>query len=301
MTESEMQAARRGLDYEDQIALWVEVLNGCTKENSTVLKKHPWATVEWDRVKSEIDTRPKDVVIDIPAEITMRSIELQSIYSVAPEDEPDFEQEVDQADLSDKPNRRKERAPDQMNDHFSVKKVSKARAREILGEQEIPVWLSPSRDDPEDLHVWLARPTTLGAYEFMQNDDAFWKLLAGRYPISRGQWEVVRTSRGEVIFSPEHLNNFIVTLGSENFDPWEVTSTKSVEGRTEEKRYKIIRQHYHDSVEDRVLATGLTLKEAQAHCKDKETSSKSATTPEARAYTAKYGPWFGGYADEREP
>lgn len=47
-----------------------------------------------------------------------------------------------------------------------------------------------------------------------------------------------------------------------------------------------------------VTATGLTLEEAQAHCRDTETSSLSATSEEATAITERMGPWFDGYEKE---
>ena len=45
---------------------------------------------------------------------------------------------------------------------------------------------------------------------------------------------------------------------------------------------------YNDVVVEGVL----TLKEAQEHCRDPETSSQTATSPEAKALTAKCGDWM---------
>ena len=60
---------------------------GCAKENSTILKKHPWAASKWDGIQKEIEETPDDVVIDIPVELSELSAELQSVYSVGPEDQ----------------------------------------------------------------------------------------------------------------------------------------------------------------------------------------------------------------------
>lgn len=60
--------------------------------------------------------------------------------------------------------------------------------------------------------------------------------------------------------------------------------------------YKIVRHFYKDS-RKRTVKTGLTLEEAQAHCKDPETSSVRATGYDACKRTEKYGPWFDGYEE----
>ena len=46
------------------------------------------------------------------------------------------------------------------------------------------------------------------------------------------------------------------------------------------------------------ILTGLTLEEAQAHCRDPETSSSTCTSKEGLARTSKHGPWFDGYESE---
>lgn len=63
--------------------------------------------------------------------------------------------------------------------------------------------------------------------------------------------------------------------------------------------YKIIR-FYRDNEElnRSVVTRGLTLEQAQEHCSDPETSSKTATSPEAVERTERYGPWFDGYEEE---
>jgi hypothetical protein len=67
--------------------------------------------------------------------------------------------------------------------------------------------------------------------------------------------------------------------------------------------YKIVRTLRDNS--DRVkfyknhtIKTGLTLKEAQAHCSDPETSSSTCTTKEGILRTNICGPWFDTYEKE---
>lgn len=58
-----------------------------------------------------------------------------------------------------------------------------------------------------------------------------------------------------------------------------------------------IRRFYMNR-ENETIKHGLTLDEAQEHCSDPETSSKTATSPEALERTEKFGPWFDGYDEE---
>ena len=60
-------------------------------------------------------------------------------------------------------------------------------------------------------------------------------------------------------------------------------------------KYKIVRYFFNGGSE--TIKTGLTLEEAQAHCRDPETSSQTCTLPENKAITEKYGPWFDGYEE----
>lgn len=60
-------------------------------------------------------------------------------------------------------------------------------------------------------------------------------------------------------------------------------------------RYKIVRFYFSKPGQRRTIATGLTLEEAQAHCQNPETSSKTCTTATAKAITHRNGPWFDGY------
>ena len=57
--------------------------------------------------------------------------------------------------------------------------------------------------------------------------------------------------------------------------------------------YKIVRRWRDDNARREVIATGLTLAEAQEHCRDPETSSSTASDP------GDDGPWFDGYEEER--
>lgn len=63
--------------------------------------------------------------------------------------------------------------------------------------------------------------------------------------------------------------------------------------------YRIIRHFQNTSVRQRVVKRGLTLEQAQEHCKDPETSSSTATSSRARSRTRQLGPWFDGYEEER--
>jgi len=62
--------------------------------------------------------------------------------------------------------------------------------------------------------------------------------------------------------------------------------------------YKIVRFYRDAKIRRRVLDTGLTLREAQEHCNNPETSSSTATGKVARERTRRIGVWFDGY--ERE-
>ena len=62
--------------------------------------------------------------------------------------------------------------------------------------------------------------------------------------------------------------------------------------------YRIVRMYQNPSIVSEWIDTGLTLEEAQAHCKDPETSSKTATDPRLNTLTAVFGEWFDGYEEE---
>lgn len=60
--------------------------------------------------------------------------------------------------------------------------------------------------------------------------------------------------------------------------------------------YKIVRHFFNDN-RTRTIATRLTLEEAQAHCKDPNTSSRTARSTVAIQRTRQHGPWFDGYEE----
>lgn len=62
--------------------------------------------------------------------------------------------------------------------------------------------------------------------------------------------------------------------------------------------YKIIRHYENENVRRQTIKTGLTLEEAQEHCRKPETSSSTATSLQARRRTQHRGRWFDSY--ERE-
>lgn len=67
--------------------------------------------------------------------------------------------------------------------------------------------------------------------------------------------------------------------------------------------YKIVRFYFNGGSRGgggkrTTVATGLTLEEAQEHCKDPETSSKTCTKAAGKRRTKTHGPWFDGYYKE---
>lgn len=57
--------------------------------------------------------------------------------------------------------------------------------------------------------------------------------------------------------------------------------------------FKIVRSYLKGR--SRTLYKGWTLEEAQAYCKNPETSSSTCTTAAKHAITRRNGPWFDGY------
>jgi len=60
--------------------------------------------------------------------------------------------------------------------------------------------------------------------------------------------------------------------------------------------YKIVRMYFNGG--RRVVKRDLTLEEAQAHCQDPETSSRTAASAAAKRRTREKGPWFDGYEEQ---
>lgn len=61
--------------------------------------------------------------------------------------------------------------------------------------------------------------------------------------------------------------------------------------------YKIIR-FYQGDHPNRTIDVGLSLAEAQEHCRDPETSSSTCVSAASKRITTKMGPWFDGYEQE---
>jgi hypothetical protein len=63
--------------------------------------------------------------------------------------------------------------------------------------------------------------------------------------------------------------------------------------------YRIVRFYQNGGVSRRTIKRGLTLEQAQAHCRDPQTSSRTATSAVAQARTNVHGQWFDGYEEEK--
>jgi len=62
--------------------------------------------------------------------------------------------------------------------------------------------------------------------------------------------------------------------------------------------YRIVRFYLNAGMRRRVIDTGLTLEEAQDHCKDPDSSSSTCSSKTGCARTRKVGAWFDGYEEE---
>lgn len=63
--------------------------------------------------------------------------------------------------------------------------------------------------------------------------------------------------------------------------------------------YKIVRMYKDGRRKSRVIRRGLTLDEAQAHCRNPETSSSTCTKADGLRRTESHGQWFDGYEEAR--
>ena len=61
--------------------------------------------------------------------------------------------------------------------------------------------------------------------------------------------------------------------------------------------YSVIRYYAAEKHKNKVIKTGLTRDEAKEHCNDKESSSRTATSPESLDHTERYGYWFDGFIE----
>jgi hypothetical protein len=61
--------------------------------------------------------------------------------------------------------------------------------------------------------------------------------------------------------------------------------------------YKIVRFYFKRPGYRRTINPRVTLEEAQAHCKDPESSSSTCDRPINRRRTKRQGPWFDGYEE----
>ena len=73
---------------------------------------------------------------------------------------------------------------------------------------------------------------------------------------------------------------------------WNVETGAKIMG----ERYKIVRMFFRGG--HRTIERGLTLEQAQTHCQNPETSSKTAKSARTRRYTEQRGAWFDGYEEE---
>lgn len=63
------------------------------------------------------------------------------------------------------------------------------------------------------------------------------------------------------------------------------------------EKYNVVR-YYYDGTRREVVKRGLTLEQAQAHCRNPETSSRTCQKPKNVARTKAEGPWFDGYVKQ---
>lgn len=61
--------------------------------------------------------------------------------------------------------------------------------------------------------------------------------------------------------------------------------------------YKIVRYFYSNEISNRTIKKNLTLEEAQKHCRDPESSSRTCKKPHNKRRTNLLGSWFDGYVE----
>ena len=62
--------------------------------------------------------------------------------------------------------------------------------------------------------------------------------------------------------------------------------------------YNVYRRYSRTSGTKRLILEGVTLEEAQEHCRDPETSSRTCTSAISKKRTCELGPWFDGYVKD---
>lgn len=65
------------------------------------------------------------------------------------------------------------------------------------------------------------------------------------------------------------------------------------------QKYMVRRNYFERPGYHRTIKRGLFLEEAQAHCRDPETSSRTATSKAAMRRTREIGEWFDSFTAER--
>lgn len=63
--------------------------------------------------------------------------------------------------------------------------------------------------------------------------------------------------------------------------------------------YRVVRFYESAPIRRRIIAKGLTLEQAKAHCSDPETSSSTCTKAAGKARTKRLGRWFDGFEEAR--
>jgi len=62
--------------------------------------------------------------------------------------------------------------------------------------------------------------------------------------------------------------------------------------------YTVTRRYFNEEREPEIMLSGVSLQEAQEHCRSIETSSRTCTLPDNIRHTDKWGPWFDSFESE---